>query len=129
MPEVEAQGHARIGGAIEAYRLYGSLFFGAVHRLEELTDPGQPTPKIMILSISNLLNLDTSGLEALENLLATLRKKQCRLLIAGANGQPLSMMKRGGFIQDIGGENLFENTAKALDFAARVLEQKEPQLL
>jgi SulP family sulfate permease len=29
VPEVEAQGHARIGGAIETHRFYGSLFFGS----------------------------------------------------------------------------------------------------
>jgi hypothetical protein len=50
-----------------------------------------------------------------------------RLLIAGANGQPLSMLKRGQFIEQAGAENFFENTAKALDFAAEILEQKEPQ--
>jgi SulP family sulfate permease len=83
VPEVEAQGHARIGGAIEAYRLYGSLFFGAVHRLEELTDPARPTPKILILSITNLINIDTSGLEALENLLTTLRQKRCACSLPG----------------------------------------------
>ena len=92
-----------------------------------MTDPARPTPKILILSITNLINLDTSGLEALENLLTTLRRKHCRLLIAGANGQPLSMMKRGQFIEEAGEENFFENTAKALDFAVQILEQKETQ--
>ena len=124
VPEVEAQGHARLGGDIEAYRLYGSLFFGTVRRLEELTDPERSTPKIMILSITNLLNLDTSGIEALENLHTALRKKSCRLLIAGANGQPLSLLKRAQFIREVGEENFFENTAKALDFAAQILDQK-----
>lgn len=124
VPEVEAQGHARLGGDIEAYRLYGSLFFGTVHRLEELTKQGRQIPKIMILSITNLLNLDTSGLESLGNLSTLLRNKQSRLLIAGANGQPLSLMERSQFIQDIGEENFFENTAKALDFASQTLGQK-----
>jgi len=124
VPEVEAQGHARLGGDIEAYRLYGSLFFGTVHRLEELTNPARRTPKIMVLSITNLLNLDTSGVEGLENLLTTLRKKNCRLLIVGANGQPLSILKRSQFIKEVGEESFFENTAKALDFAAEALGQK-----
>jgi SulP family sulfate permease len=114
-PEVEAEGHAKIGGEIEAYRLYGSLFFGSVDKLEELTDPRRPVPKILILSLTNLFNLDSSGLEALENLHETLEKKNCRLLIIGAQGQPLSIMTRAGFLQKIGVHNVFESTAKALD--------------
>ena len=97
IPEIEAGGHARIGGDIEAYRIFGSLFFGSVHRLEELIDPGRYMPKIVILSFSNLLNMDTSGLETLANVHETLNKKGCRLLISGAHDQPLSMMIRGGF--------------------------------
>ena len=74
-PEVEAQEHGGLGGDIEAYRLYGSLFFGSVDKLEELTDPKRPMPKILILSLTNLLNIDSSGIDALENLHDILMKK------------------------------------------------------
>lgn len=124
VPEIEAQGHARLGGRIEAYRLYGSLFFGAVHRLEELSDPSRPLPKILILHVGNLLNLDTSGLDELKSLFGTLRKRGCRLLIAEAAGQPLSMMKRGTFMKDMGEENFFPTMAEAMEFAAASLKQK-----
>lgn len=124
VPEIEAQGHARLGEDIEAYRLYGSLFFGAVHKLEELTDPNRPLPKIMVLSLADLLNMDTSGLEALENVHKALSKRGCRLLIVSTQGQPLSIMTRSGFIRKIGEQNIFESTAKALDFAGQELGQK-----
>jgi len=124
VPEVEAVGAVKLGGDVEAYRLYGSLFFGAVHKLEELIDPGRPVPKVLILSLTNLLNMDTSGLEALENVYETLKKKGCRLLIAGANAQPLSLMQRSGFVREFGEENMFENTAKALDFVGENLLRK-----
>ena len=123
LSEIEAEGHAHIGGRIEAYRLYGTLFFGAVQRLEELMDPARPTPKILVLSISNLLNMDASGLEAFESLHRTLEKRGCRLLITGATGQPLLMMTRAGFIDNLGKENFFETSAKALDFARHQLGQ------
>jgi sulfate permease, SulP family len=123
VPEVESHGHAKLGGDIEAYRLYGSLFFGTANRLEELTDPKRPTPKILVLSLSNLLNLDTSGVKALENLVEHLHSKGCRLLIAGASGQPLLLLKRSRFMDKIGEYKFFENTAKALDFAAEAIGQ------
>jgi SulP family sulfate permease len=126
IPEIEALEHAKLGGEIEAYRLCGSLFFGSVNRLEELTDPARPVPKILVLSLTSLLNMDTSGLEALEITWETLRKKGCRLLISGANGQPLSLMRRAGFTQAFGEHNMFETTALALDHAGHELGQNIP---
>ncbi len=122
-PEVEAEGHAKIGGDIEAYRLYGSLFFGSVDKLEELSDPRRPMPKILILSLTNLLNVDSSGVEALETLQKTLTRKGCRLVIVGAQAQPLSLMTRSGFMEKLRQENVFENTVNALD--AIRLERKK----
>ncbi len=126
IPEIEAQGHAQIGGEIEAYRLCGSLFFGSVNRLEEVIEPARATPKILVLSLSSLLNVDTSGLDALENVYKTLREKHCRLLISGASGQPLSLMRRSGFIQEFGERNMFETTAQALDHASHELGPEKP---
>lgn len=126
IPEIEAQEHARIGGDIEAYRLGGSLFFGSVNRLEELIEPTRATPKILVLSLTGLLNMDTSGLEALETVWRTLKKKGCRLLISGANGQPLSLMQRSGFVEEFGARNMFETTTQALDRAGRELGQELP---
>ncbi|MGE3623899.1 MAG: SulP family inorganic anion transporter [Bdellovibrionales bacterium] len=114
-PLVEAGDHARLGKEIEAYRLYGSLFFGSVDKLEELSDPKRPMPKVLVLSLTNLLNIDSSGLEALENLHDTLAKKGSRLVIVGAQAQPLSLMTRAGFMKKIGRKNIFDSTAQALD--------------
>jgi SulP family sulfate permease len=128
VPEIEMRGHAPdsvvVSGQIEAYRLYGTLFFGAVHKLEELMDPARKLPEILVLSLTSLINIDASGLEILENLLATLRKRNCRLLIAGVNGQPLRLMTDGGFIDEIGRGALFESTAQAFDHVAALLQKK-----
>lgn len=122
VPEVEAQGLAPLGRGIEAYRLSGSLFFATVDKIEGLIDKDRPPPKIMILSLSNLLNIDSSGAAALEHVRATLAKRGCRLLLAGIQGQPLSLLQRIGLIEAIGPDHLFDNTAKALIAAGKMLE-------
>ncbi|MGB4100657.1 MAG: SulP family inorganic anion transporter [Alphaproteobacteria bacterium] len=124
VPEIEVQGHAELNGDIEAYRLYGSLFFGTANRLEELMDPAKPLPKVLILSLSNLLNIDASGIESLDNLARHLGSKNCRMIIASATGQVLSLLQRSGFYDKIGHGNFCDSTAKALDFAAGLLGQK-----
>ena len=122
--EIETEEYAVVGKEIEAYRIFGSLFFGAVHKIEELVTPSQEAPKFLILSFSSLLNIDSSGLDALETLHDSLAKRGCRLIISGLNGQPLAFMQRAGFLQRTGTENLFTTTAKALTFAAKELGQK-----
>ncbi len=114
VPEIETQGLARLGDRVEAYRLMGSLFFATVDKIEALAEPGRPVPEILILSLSNLLNIDTSGVDALEHVRATLAGRGCQLVIAGAQGQPLSLLRRSGFIEAVGRENFYDSTASAL---------------
>ena len=123
VPEIEAHGRAHIGRDVEAYRLLGSLFFATVDKIEALADTTRSTPRILVLSLSNLLNIDSSGVDALEHVRAALAKRGCRMLIAGAQGQPLSLLRRSGFIDKIGADCMFDSTAKALDAADLLLEK------
>jgi SulP family sulfate permease len=102
IPEIEGMLAPHLGRSIEAYRIYGSLFFGAAMKLERLMDTSRPLPKILILDMSNLLNIDTTGLEALENLHEFLKKHGSRLMLAGLQSQPLSIVKRSGLAAQIG---------------------------
>lgn len=99
---------------VAAWQLFGSLFFGAVNKLEELLDPGAGHPEVVILDMARLIQLDTTGLEGLEDLREKLHKRGCRLIIAGINAQPSSLLYRSGFIDDLGTENLCADLSSAL---------------
>jgi SulP family sulfate permease len=102
---------------VEAYRLTGSLFFGAVSKLESLTDPARFTgargPSIVILDFAPLLSLDTTGLETLESLRKLLVKRNGALIVAGAREQPLSLLTRSGFIAHAGADNVVADMVAA----------------
>jgi SulP family sulfate permease len=102
----------------EAYRLTGSLFFGAVSKLEALTDParftGERAPSVVILDFAPLLSLDTTGLETLESLRKLLVKRNGALIVAGAREQPLGLLTRSGFIEHAGADNVVPDLAAAL---------------
>ena len=83
---------------VAAWQLYGSLFFGAVNKLEELLDPKASHPEVVILDMTRLVQLDTTGLEGLENLRDKLQKRGCTLLVCGLNSQPGSLLRRSGFL-------------------------------
>ncbi|RIX47651.1 MAG: STAS domain-containing protein [Rhodocyclales bacterium GT-UBC] len=106
---------------VAAWQLFGSLFFGAVNKLEVLLDPAAGHPEIVILDMTQLIQLDTTGLEGLESLLDKLRKRGCTLLVCGLNAQPGSLLQRSGFIDHLGVDNVAPDLACALKRAHALL--------
>ena len=102
------------GRRIGAYRLFGSLFFGSVTKLEFLLDPARPLPDVLILDVHNVINIDTTAMDALESVHDRVMRGNGRMLIGGANEQPLSIMRRSGFIKRLGEENLRSSLDDAL---------------
>ena len=99
---------------IAAWQLFGSLFFGAVNKLEELLDPREGHPEVVILDMTRLIQLDTTGLEGLENLRDKLHKRGCKLIVCGLNSQPGSLLFRSGFIDHLGDDNVCLNLSSAI---------------
>ena len=81
------------------FRLYGSLFFGAVAKIDPIVAEveASPTPVNVMLDATQLISLDTTGLDALEQLHKAVHKRGGHLGIVGLNAQPRSLMERSGF--------------------------------
>jgi SulP family sulfate permease len=107
------------GRRVRAFRLFGSLFFGTATRIEQLDDPAGPAGEIVVLDLHQLISMDTTGLEALQGLLRSLRRRGGRLILAEATEQPLSLIRRGGLLDELGRENLFADLESALEAARR----------
>ena len=99
---------------VEAFRISGSLFFGAVSKMDGLLDPRRRMPKVMILDLSQLLNMDTSGLETLETLHSTLRNRGGTLVLAAVQDQPRGLIARSGLLDALGPANIVATFADAL---------------
>ncbi len=99
---------------VAAWQLFGSLFFGAVNKLEELLEPREAHPEVVILDMTRLIQLDTTGLEGLENLRDKLHKRGCTLLVCGLNSQPGSLLFRSGFIDHLGDDNVCLDLSSAI---------------
>jgi SulP family sulfate permease len=109
---------------VEAYGIYGSLFFGAIDKVEDLFNPldlTKPAPKVMILEMHQLINIDTSGIDALKILAKNLQKRDGTLIVCAANAQPASLMFRSGFIAEIGEENALIDLETAYNRARALL--------
>jgi sulfate permease, SulP family len=99
---------------VAAYAIFGSLFFGAVDKLESLMDPKLMPAKAMILELHQLINIDTTGLDTLEVLHKSLQKRGSQLILCGLNHQPLDLMKRARFLDRVGMQNVVNDLPGAL---------------
>jgi SulP family sulfate permease len=109
--------------SVKAYGIYGSLFFGAIDKVEDLIDASNANykvPKAMILEMHQLINIDTSGIDALKALNKSLKKLGGTLIVCAANAQPASLMSRSGFIDEIGEENCLKDLPSAFLQAKKV---------
>jgi SulP family sulfate permease len=99
---------------VQAFELFGPLFFGAVGKVEALAQQVAPGTQVLVLDMHRMISLDTSGLDALEQLLRTLRRRHVRLMLANLNEQPLSLMQRAGFDAQLGAENIVASLGEVL---------------
>jgi len=86
-----------------SFQLYGSLFFGAVAKLDPILTVVEGAPKGLVvrLDMQSLQSLDTSGLDVLEQLHKAVVLRGGRLVIAGVNAQPRAVMERTGFLAKV----------------------------
>ena len=103
------------GRRVAAYRLFGSFFFGSVTKLENLLDPKGAMPDVLVLEMHQVINMDTTGLDALESLHAMLAKRGSRLVVVDPNEQPLGLFRRSGFLDQLGHGNVYESMQEILD--------------
>ena len=101
--------------AVHAMRLHGALFFGAVGKVEDVADGLPPGTRALVLDFDRLIFIDSSGFDALRQLLRTLEAAGVRLVVCGAVGQPLQLLHRSGFAGLLGDENVAPDLNQALD--------------
>ena len=99
---------------VAAFELYGALFFGAVGKIEALPEQLPANTRAVVLDMQRLVSMDTSGLDALEQMQRTLHRQEIALVLANVNPQPLSLIRRSGFEAVIGAENIVPNIAAAV---------------
>ncbi|MBT9495642.1 MAG: STAS domain-containing protein [Paucibacter sp.] len=92
------------GQPVDAHimKLYGSLFFGAVGKVENLAEQLPAACRCVVLDMHLLISIDTSGLDALLQLQRTLTRQQRRLVLCGMQSQVASLVRRGGLAASVG---------------------------
>ena len=109
-----ASADAPLPEGVAVIELYGALFFGAVGKIEALPEQLPAGTRALVLDMQRLVSMDTTGLDALEQLWRTLQRRPVALVLANVNPQPLSLIRRSGFEALIGAEHIVQSLDEAL---------------
>jgi SulP family sulfate permease len=103
---------AGLTGQVACHRLYGAVFFGAVQLVENLRDH---LPRhTLVLDLKNVIYVDSSGADTLNDLARSCQKNGVRLVVCGLSHQPLDIAQRSGFVAMVGTANTYPDLAAGL---------------
>ena len=100
------------------YEVFGALFFGAANVFTSFKH--EEGKYVLILRMRNVPVMDISGVEALEEILETCKKRNLTLILSHVNEQPYHAMEKAGFVEKIGAENICENIDASLERAEKL---------
>lgn len=104
---------------IRVYEITGLLFFGAADAIEHIVVKDFTT--CLILRMRSVPALDSTALNALQNLTKVCESKGITLVFSHVNEQPMKVMVKSGFVDLVGKENFCPNIRAALDHAEKII--------
>ena len=105
----------KIPNDVEIYAINGSFFFGAANKIMEIEGSFFKKPNYLILEMSGVLHLDTSGLRVLEHIHHQCADRKIRLILSGIHAQPLMVLQKAGKYEEFGADNFKSNLKESLD--------------
>ena len=104
---------------IRVYEITGPLFFGAADAIEHIVV--KDFTRCLILRMRGVPALDSTAMNALQNLVKTCESKGITLVLSHVNEQPMHVMEKAGFVELVGKENFQSNISAALKRAEEVI--------
>lgn len=122
LPDLEKQAdHPSEDQDILTYTIEGPIFFGAVTQFEYAFTAAEFNPKIVIIRFGWVPLIDFTGLQALEDMIKTLRAKGTRVFLCGTKAAIDRELQKAGTFDLIGKENVFATLEQAMATAKAAL--------
>lgn len=106
---------------IRVYEITGPLFFGAADAIEHIVV--KDFTKCLVLRMRSVPTIDSTAMNALQNLTKLCESKGITLVFSHVNEQPMKMMKKSGFVELVGEENFCANISDALKHAEALISR------
>ena len=109
----------KLPDAIRVYEITGPLFFGAADAIEHIVV--KDFTKCLVIRMRSVSALDSTAMNALQNLVKVCSARNIILVFSHVNEQPMHVMEKAGFTELVGRENFCSNISAALKRAEEVI--------
>jgi SulP family sulfate permease len=113
--------HLVIPQGVEVYEIDGPFFFGIANKFDGVMQTLGDKPNVRIIRMRKVPFIDSTGLHNLESLLRLSKAENIQLILSGVNEDVHRVLRKGGFDQKIGPDNICSNINIALERAKEVL--------
>ncbi|HEU4383484.1 MAG TPA: SulP family inorganic anion transporter [Anaeromyxobacteraceae bacterium] len=103
---------------LKIVEVHGSLFFGAVSHVQQVlhaVDPEHPQQKHVLVVAHSVNFTDVAGAEMLVQEARRRRRMGGGLYLAGVKPRTLEVLRRGGYLEEIGEGNVFRDLDEAIE--------------
>ena len=112
-----AVGRRTVPRGVEVYEINGPFFFGAAEKFKETVTQLQGTPKVLIVRMRNVPAIDSTGLNALRDVVTRFRRAGTRVILSDVHAQPMVALQRSALGEELPEEDLVGNIDDALNVA------------
>jgi len=105
------------------YEIAGPMFFGAVENFERALVETHTQPNALVIRLRRVPFMDITGIQVLEEVAATLRKRGVTVVLCEANERVKGKLLRAGVIQEAPSATYADHLADAVHTASRDLSR------
>ena len=99
---------------VEVYEIDGPFFFGIANKFDGVMKTVGDKPKVRIIRMRKVPFMDSTGLHNLESLFRLSQAEHIHMILSGVNEHVRKVLKKSGFEQKIGAENICSNINEAV---------------
>ncbi|BBF42324.1 sulfate permease [Lachnospiraceae bacterium KM106-2] len=99
------------------YEITGPMFFAAADKFLEIETKSRNRANVIIVRMRSVPAMDVSALHTLRDVYETCEKHGMHVIFSHVNPQPYKVMKKAGFIEQVGESNFKSNIDEALAYA------------
>lgn len=102
---------------VRVYEISGPMFFGAADKILDIKF--KEFTHCLVLRMRGVPALDATAMNSLEMLRKKCKAKGIELVLSHVNPQPMEVMKKSGFYEEVGKDHFCAHIDEALEFAAK----------
>lgn len=119
----EAKRFRDIPHSICVFEISGPLFFAVANKTLRIETDRQT--EVIVIRMRSVPAIDANAMKILHDMVCNAQKRDITMIFSHVNEQPMSVMKKDGFVDLVGKENFRKNIVEALDYAESIVEAKK----